>query len=84
MSTKINTHVLLLTLCILLFCIPGHGVLAFGAGNIPRYVPRSPYDLQVTATDLTFITKFRVLRRKSVSTWRYSEYLDDIPHNGDN
>ncbi|CAL1699350.1 unnamed protein product [Somion occarium] len=37
MSTKINTHVLLLTLCILLFCIPGHGVLAFGAGNIPSF-----------------------------------------------
>lgn len=32
-------HLLLLTvLCILVFCVSGNGVYAFGAGNIPGYV----------------------------------------------
>ncbi|EMD35500.1 hypothetical protein CERSUDRAFT_116237 [Gelatoporia subvermispora B] len=33
----INTHVLLLLLCIILLCVSNHGVYAFGAGNIPSF-----------------------------------------------
>lgn len=35
-----NMYLLLLILCIVILCIPGEGVYAFGAGNIPRYVQR--------------------------------------------
>ncbi|KZT69926.1 Het-C-domain-containing protein [Daedalea quercina L-15889] len=37
-SSRLNhAHLLLLFLCILAFCLPGSGVYAFGAGNIPSF-----------------------------------------------
>ncbi|OCH86854.1 Het-C-domain-containing protein [Obba rivulosa] len=33
----VNAHLSLLLLCIIFFCISGHGVHAFGAGNIPSF-----------------------------------------------
>lgn len=33
-----NLTILCLVLVILVVCVPGHGVYAFGAGNIPRCV----------------------------------------------
>ncbi|RPD61288.1 Het-C-domain-containing protein [Lentinus tigrinus ALCF2SS1-6] len=32
-----NTYLLLLVLCIVILCVPGEGVYAFGAGNIPSF-----------------------------------------------
>ncbi|KZT04457.1 Het-C-domain-containing protein [Laetiporus sulphureus 93-53] len=32
-----NAHILLIFLCVLVFCLQGHGAYAFGAGNIPSY-----------------------------------------------
>lgn len=34
----VNAQVFLILLCIFVLCIPGHGVYAFGAGNIPGSV----------------------------------------------
>ncbi|KAI0792398.1 heterokaryon incompatibility protein Het-C-domain-containing protein [Abortiporus biennis] len=37
MAKNSHLYILLLILCILLFCMPGNGVHAFGAGNIPSF-----------------------------------------------
>ncbi|KAH8103109.1 heterokaryon incompatibility protein Het-C-domain-containing protein [Cristinia sonorae] len=37
MALRFDTRVLLILLCVLLFCLPGNGVYAFGAGNIPNF-----------------------------------------------
>lgn len=35
---SVNLFLLLVLLCVLVFCLPGNAVYAFGAGNIPRSV----------------------------------------------
>ncbi|TFY67108.1 hypothetical protein EVJ58_g1851 [Rhodofomes roseus] len=37
MASSGHAHLFLIFLCILLFCLPGSGVYAFGAGNIPSF-----------------------------------------------
>ncbi|TCD71957.1 hypothetical protein EIP91_000089 [Steccherinum ochraceum] len=37
MALRFDTRILLILLCVLLFCVPGNGVYAFGAGNIPSF-----------------------------------------------
>jgi len=41
-----NTAFLLILFIIFAFCLSGNGVYAFGAGNIPSYVPFSVGDLR--------------------------------------
>ncbi|KAH9922490.1 heterokaryon incompatibility protein Het-C-domain-containing protein [Fomitopsis serialis] len=37
MASTSHAHLFLIFLCILVFCLPGSGVYAFGAGNIPSF-----------------------------------------------
>lgn len=66
-----NLTVLCLVLVVLVVCMPGHGVYAFGAGNIPRYVAMT----LVCHSRLMGINQLRVHGREGFPTWRYCACL---------
>ncbi|CDO70379.1 hypothetical protein BN946_scf184999.g19 [Trametes cinnabarina] len=71
-----NAYLLLLLLCVVIFCVPSEGVYAFGAGNIPRHVPASLIALFELTPPVR--SQLRLPGGQGLPSWRYLPQEDTL------